>query len=112
MRGEPGRSQRGCAQDDLSPARDCGEVGGALHGVADETKVGGRIGSEIRGLQGRDLCGPVVAAQAVVAGIGHCEDRIAEGSPWCQVLCVVKLVPQTSAERSIPSPAIRGVCTG
>ena len=42
---EPGGGQRGCAEDDLSPAGDGGEGGGALHGVANKAEVGGGIGS-------------------------------------------------------------------
>ena len=74
--GQRGGGERGCAQDDLTPAGDGGEGGGTLHGVADEAEVGGGVGSEIRGQPGRWSVG---AADAVVAGLGHYEDRVADG---------------------------------
>src|SRR5713101_4628263 len=46
--GEPGGGERGEAEDDLSPTGDGGEGGGALHGIANEAKVGGGIGDWIR----------------------------------------------------------------
>jgi hypothetical protein len=55
-------------------------VGGALHGVADEAEVGGGIGGEIRGWYGSGVRGAVGTAQAMVAGIGHGENRVAKVS--------------------------------
>ena len=72
VRSEPGGGQRCCAEDDLSPAGDGGEGGGALHGVADEAEVGGGIGGEIRReAGGRRMRGAMGMAETVVAGIGH-----------------------------------------
>ena len=92
------------AEDDLSPAGDGGEGGGALHGVADEAEVGGGIGGEIRGLHGRSVCWPLGAAEAVVAGFGHNEEQDSESGLDCQVLCDAKYV-----EIFVPAGIVGGV---
>ena len=76
--GERVRRPARYAQDDLSPAGDGGEGGGALHGVADEAEVGGGIGGRSGACSGRGVRGAVRAAEAVVARVGHCEDRVAK----------------------------------
>ena len=66
MGGQPCCRQGGCAEDDLSPAGDGGEGGGALHGVANEAEVGGGV----RG-QSRDRRGAVGAAKTAMVRVGH-----------------------------------------
>ena len=74
--GEPGGDEGRGAEDDLSPAGDGGEGGGALHGVANEAEVGGGI--EGRGGVRHSVVRTAWAAEgSVLARLGHYEDRVA-----------------------------------
>ncbi len=67
----------GRAEDDVSPAGNGGEGGGALHGVANEAEVVGQIGSEVGavGPGPRVLGGATEAAGAMLARFEH-EGRV------------------------------------
>ena len=75
---EPRGSQGGGAEKNLSPARDGGEGGGALHGVANEAQIFKDLGGGARrcGNRGTSLGRTVKAPEAMRPRVEH-EDRVA-----------------------------------
>ena len=90
-RRQPGGEESCNSKKNLAPAGNCGECGGALHGIANKAQIFGHIGGKDRGARlTPGLRGAVKAPGAMGSRIQHVAQNSASLGR-CQVLCNTKL---------------------